>query len=92
MKKILYIVLFFISAFGYAQKGDNPFGQTEYDNAAVKEDAGKDEVPAAPDVTAKDGNPGDPQPIDDYIPLLIITAVGIIAYTAYRKKDLGYRN
>lgn len=86
MKKILYIVLFLISAFGYAQKGENPFGQTEYENVATKEDAGKDEVPAAPDPTAKDGNPADPQPIDDYIPLLLIAAVGIIAYHTYKKK------
>lgn len=88
MKKILYIVLFFISVFGYAQKGENPFGQTEYENVATKEDAGKDEVPAAPDTTAKGdpSNPADPQPIDDYIPLLLIAAVGIIAYHTYKKK------
>lgn len=88
MKKTLYIVLFFISAFGFAQKGQNPFGQTEYENVAVKEETGKDEVPTAPDVTAKDGpgNTGDPAPIDDYIPLLLIAAVGLIAYTSYRKK------
>lgn len=88
MKKLLYIVLFFISAFGYAQKGENPFGQTEYENVATNEDAAKEEVPAAPHVTAKDGpgNVGDPQPIDDYIPLLLIAAVGIIAYHTYKKK------
>ncbi|OWK73519.1 hypothetical protein CBW16_08375 [Flavobacteriaceae bacterium JJC] len=88
MKKILYIVLLFISAFGYAQKEQNPFGQTEYENAATKEDNSKDDVQSVPDITGKDGpgNPGPTNPIDDYIPLLIITALGMIVYHTYKKR------
>lgn len=31
-------------------------------------------------------NPGDPIPIDDYLPLLLITAVGIIVHAGWRKR------
>ncbi|MBU8882739.1 hypothetical protein KSK37_06555 [Kaistella sp. DKR-2] len=96
MKKILYIMLFFISAFGYAQKGGNPFGQTEYENTAKEGGAKYDATQASSDDNTKDRgtepseptppNPGDPTPIDDYIPLLIIAAVGLIAYHTYRKR------
>ena len=31
-------------------------------------------------------NPSDPVPIDDYLPLLLITAVGIIVHAGWRKR------
>lgn len=34
-------------------------------------------------------NPSDPIPIDDYIPLLLIAAMGLIVYNTYRKKTLS---
>ena len=34
-------------------------------------------------------NPSDPIPIDDYIPLLIIVAMGMIVYNTLRKKTLS---
>jgi len=33
-------------------------------------------------------NPGDPVPIDDYLPLLMVAAVGMIGYAGYRKRKL----
>lgn len=33
-------------------------------------------------------NPADPIPIDDYLPMLITTALGIIIYTTQKKKKL----
>ena len=41
---------------------------------------------AAPALANDPGNPGDPVPIDDYIPLLLITAVGIIVHAGWRKR------
>lgn len=35
------------------------------------------------------GNPEEPVPIDDYIPLLVMVAFGMIVYTNYRKKKLS---
>ena len=35
------------------------------------------------------GNPGDdPVPIDDYLPFLMVTAVGIIVFITHKKKNL----
>lgn len=34
-------------------------------------------------------NPADPIPIDDYIPLLVIVAMGMIVYNTWRKKTLS---
>ncbi|OWR15160.1 hypothetical protein CDW55_01645 [Chryseobacterium sp. VAUSW3] len=34
-------------------------------------------------------NPGDPIPIDDYIPLLLIIAAGLIIYKTYHRKSLS---
>ena len=34
------------------------------------------------------GAPGDPAPIDDYIPALLIAGVGIVLYTANKRKKI----
>ena len=41
-----------------------------------------------PDEVCGASNPADPIPIDDYLPLLLTTALGIIIYTAQKKKKL----
>lgn len=76
MKKIIMAGLMILSGGIFAQESseDNPFVYQESVNNA--ED---DEV--------YPGNPGDPEsaPIDQYIPVLVILAMGIIVY-AKRKK------
>ncbi|WP_027377834.1 hypothetical protein [Kaistella palustris] len=37
------------------------------------------------EVAYSGGNPADPAPIDDYLPLLFVTATGIIIYTIRKK-------
>lgn len=57
----------------------NPFSDTEQQSQAT----------TAPDIDPQEengGNPGDPVPVDDYVPLLFLAAAGIIIATAYRKK------
>ena len=89
MKKIRYILFLLISFFSFAQSGPNPFAEKERETAFNKD------VPVQEkdkELTQKDsggGNPSDPVPIDNYIPLLIITAVGIMVYHTSQRKNIS---
>ena len=95
MRKIRYIVFIFVSFVGYSQTGPNPFAEKESESAfnrdaVVKEndeDAPKGDPPTY-DGDGGGGNPADPMPIDDYMPILIITAVGIILYRTMKKNAI----
>lgn len=91
MKKTLYIFFLIISIFSYSQSGPNRFDESENDNVFNRNTNVNDHTSQEGHETALDtggGNPGDPLPIDNYIPFLAITAVGIIVYTAQKKKKL----
>lgn len=86
MKKFIYIFMFFTGCLVYSEQPDNPFFEAE--KTAEKSHQGY-----SPSTTAEAGQPGNPDgdddlPIDDYIPLLVIAAVGIIIYTTKKKKKL----
>ena len=85
MKKIILVILLSMGYLITAQQEDNPFYEEE--NKAEKVELNKG--PEDRDIAAKPGNPDgvDDLPIDDYIPLLIITALGAIVYQAYPKKS-----
>ena len=92
MKKIRYILFLLISFFSFAQSGPNPFAEKESESAFNKPNATKDNETQVKDNTAFDpggGNPSDPVPIDNYIPLLIITAVGIMVYHTSQRKNIS---
>ena len=92
MKKIRYILFLLISIFSFAQSGPNPFAEKESESAFNKPNATKDNETQVKDNTAFDpggGNPSDPVPIDNYIPLLIITAVGIMVYHTSQRKNIS---
>ena len=92
MKKIRYILFLLISIFSFAQSGPNPFAEKESESAFNKPNATKDNETQVKDNTAFDpggGNPGNPVPIDNYIPLLIITAVGIMVYHTSQRKNIS---
>lgn len=80
MKNIFLSLLFLAGSFVSAQ--NNRFGESEEVNAA--------EVGQGPgDDTGGGDLEGDdplPAPIDDYIPLLVIAAMGLIVYQGTRKK------
>lgn len=94
MRKLLPFIMIFISLSVYSQE-ENPFAAAD-DNSttssSIKKDAGiADEEltqdPAqAPAGTEDPGNPGSELPIDDYLPLLMVTAIGMIGYAGYRKR------
>lgn len=69
-----------------AQQSENRFEQAEYEQAAP--------LKPSTDIEAKDsefgkdgpGNPGPPiAPIDDYLPILVIVAVGLIILKVRKK-------
>ena len=87
MKNILLIFFFCIGSWAQAQQESNPFSSAERNN-----EASKSEKNAFDTATAGSGNPdtGDapvPVPIDDYLPLLVMTALGIILYTSHKKTN-----
>lgn len=85
MKNILFLFIFCLGTGLQAQQDTNPFARSE--NTAEGSDPNGKADPQAADGP---GNPdgGDDLPIDDYIPFLVITGVGIIIYTTHKKKKL----
>ena len=97
MRNILAFMFLFSSLLVYPQ-GHNPFADND-DQTVIKTSPQENPVEnpphqyenpnAAPaEIKASDdpGNPGDVVPIDDYLPLLLITAVGIIVHAGCRKR------
>ncbi len=88
MKNYILIFFFSIGSWTQAQQESNLFSNGERSNENA---IGQEEVPEARVYAVGDpGNPdgdGDtpPVPVDDYIPLLILTAVGIIVYKTNKK-------
>ena len=88
MRKYIYILMIFISLGVEAQTQNNIFD----DSAEMSErkdytDDYADIPEKEPEIAKGPGNPGeDPVPIDDYLPLLLITAVGIIVHAGWRKR------
>lgn len=88
MKNLLLIFFFFIGSWAQAQEDSNPFSSAERNNEATQS-----EKPGFDTANVGPGNPDEtddplPVPIDDYIPMLVVTALGIILYTAHKKRNL----
>ena len=91
MKKLLFIFLFLTGSWINSQQEDNPFFRSE-NNAEVANS--KDDIKES-QATGGPGNPGGdddpaPVPIDNYLPVLLITASGMIVYFARKRKELKF--
>lgn len=97
MRNILAFIFLFICLLVFPQ-GHNPFADKD-DQTVIKTSPHENPVEnpshqyenpnAAPsEIKASDdpGNPGNVVPIDDYLPVLLITAVGIIVHAGWRKR------
>lgn len=83
MKRIVIVLLIFSSYILQAQQEDNPFHESE----KIATEQPNENLKKGGDITARGiGNPPKPVPIDEYIPLLITTALGVIVYRAYPRK------
>lgn len=89
MKQSLYIILILLGMSVSAQMQDNRFDQTESssdtDGGRFYNEPASEKIPTT---NSNPGNPSDPRsvPIDDYLPLLVIAAVGIIIYNTHTRK------
>lgn len=95
MKKSLYLFFILISLFSFAKNGPNPFAENESDNTFSKTNTNTNNQSDGNHEASLDsggGNPGDPVPIDNYIPFLVITAVGIMVYHTHKKKKIITKN
>ena len=91
MRKYIYILMIFISLGIKAQTQNNIFDDSaEMSERKDNSDVYADTPEKEPEIAKGPGNPGeDPAPIDDYIPVLLLVAMGIIAYQGYKKKTLS---
>ena len=80
--------MIFISLGIKAQTQNNIFDDSaEMSERKDNSDVYADTPEKEPEIAKGPGNPGeDPAPIDDYLSLLLITAVGIIVHAGWRKK------
>lgn len=83
MKNFLLIFFFCIGNWAVAQQESNPFSSAEQNNAANENEAAALGGPGNPD----DEDDPVPVPIDDFLPLLVITAVGVIIYETQKKRS-----
>ena len=93
MKKILYIFFFLIGTLHFAQGvAANPFEESEKDNNSIESRSTNQSNWQSPTDDSQfdsgGGNPNPDLPIDDYIPLLILAALGIIIYKTRKNRNL----
>ena len=77
MKKIAMIVVVLFTTYAFGQKASKDY--TFFDKAPREQAPETGEVPA---------EPGDPAPIDDYLPVLAAVGVGMAVYFGRKKPVL----
>ena len=88
MKKNISLILLFLFTIVFSQHSENRFNQES--ESAFENPAPENRVPQnqGPIVAKNPGAPGEPVFIDDYIPLLVLTALGIIIYKTRKNRNL----
>ena len=89
MKKLFILILISLYTGIFAQVGKNRFEESNQSGFERTVDHTNEQSSDNPQA-GKDGgagNPGETVPIDDYLPLLGIAAVGIIIYYTRKKKN-----
>lgn len=96
MKNYLLLFLFCVGGWtqAQAQQESNPFSNSEGTNEGAigqKEEAGvyaTGVIPSNPPGGPTNDDPT-PVPVDNYIPLLLLTAVGVIIYKTHKKTNIS---
>ena len=76
MKKIVTMVVLLFTTYAFSQKESKDYTFFEKSNKSA---------PAGDEMGAVPSEPGDPAPIDDYLPLLAAAGVGMAVYFGRRK-------
>ena len=92
MKRFFILILITLFTGINAQVGKNRFEDPNQTGFERTIDHPKDQSSDSPQAGPGDGGPGNPgetAPIDDYIPFLLIAALGIIIYQVQTKKQIN---
>lgn len=94
MKKFFLLLLISCFTVVYSQQSTNRFDQEDRsvveDRSAMGDRSMQNSNEQEGGVLQKGpGNPGDPVPIDTYIPLLLLTAIGFIVYQTRKEKNFN---
>ena len=82
VKAILVIGFLSVGTLNFAQTEQNRFEETEQaqNEPSKATEYGSEEA-------KNPGNPAPSTPIDDYVPILIVAAIGLICYKGYKKSQ-----
>ena len=86
MKRFFILILISVFSVVTAQQSKNRFEEGEHSGFERNVDHTNDQK--TDDPQPGPGNPGDPVPIDQYIPFMVLAAVGIIVYHTRQSKML----
>lgn len=84
MTKLIFALLFFVGYLVQSQPRNNPILDAE-ENTKISKAVDPIDQSA---FLEKHGDPPEPLPIDDYLPLLAFTALGIIIYKTRKNRNL----
>lgn len=92
MKQILLFLIIFLGTSSIYMAQSNRFAESENNGNQYDANVSRNIDNVNNATLAEDDGPGDPPapvPIDDYIPLLIMVAAGLIIYKTYHRKSLS---
>lgn len=92
MKRFFILLLISLFTGINAQETKNRFEESEKGGFERNIDHTNDQSSDNPQAGPGDGGPGNPgetAPIDDYLPLLLITALGLIVYQVHKQKQVN---
>ncbi len=93
MRNLLAVLTIFLSAFMFSQETSNRFSDEEVqakENSTYSSGRTTNYEDTGDDIAADDDgipNPGDPIPIDQYVGLLLVTAIGFIVYANKKNRN-----
>lgn len=88
-KKIVFILSFLLCVSTSSQEYDqNKFRDNEHENSINQNSEKESDFGVANKATLGPTDPPGPLPINDYIPLLVLTALGIIIYKTRKNRNL----